>query len=338
MLFQRLGNLQRNKLIFFFLLLFVVIVGFFFSLAIGAKSSIFLSTVFSSLFSFDGSIDHEVVRSIRLPRSSAAFLVGVNLSLAGLALQAITRNSLASPSLLGIHQGASFGIALGLVVPGLLIINSQFMALFGACLGGFLTFTFAGGPSGRLVPIRLILAGVAVSAFSMAMVRFTFLLEDNLARQIIQWTAGDISDMRWQKLGGLVYWTCAGVSALFLLSHKFNLLSLDEGSLRGLGISPLHTRFLGAAIGALLTGVSVSVSGPIMFVGLMVPHLARSLFGRDHRILVPVVALMGGGLLVFADGISKLINFPYETPVGIVCALIGAPYFVYQTVVTRDMG
>ena len=315
--------IHRYHLFFKLLLLLgLSALGLWFSVSIGAKAS----------------ASWEVIWNIRFPRSLGAFLIGVNLSLSGLVLQTITRNSLASPSLLGIHQGAALGITLGLLMPEIFILSTQTLAILGAFITGLLTLTFAGGWSGRLSPIKLILAGVAVSAFAISAVRFTFLLEDRLARQVIQWMAGDVSGLRWEDLETIWYWSLGGFFGLFLLSHPLNLLALGEEALKGLGMNYLQIRSMGAGVAAILTGVSVALAGPILFVGLMVPHMARALFGVDHRWLIPGVSLLGGGLLFFADGVSKLVQFPYETPVGVICALIGAPYFIYQTITVKDLG
>lgn len=305
------------------------------SLAIGPRQDVGLGDLIQALGSTDLSIDQSVMRDIRLPRTVVAALVGINLGLAGLALQAITRNPLASPSILGVNQGAALGLAIGLVFPAAIIINLDVMAIIGALVAGAVTFSFAGGSKNGFNSLRLILAGVAVGAFAFAMVRFTFVLEDELARQVLQWTAGDISAVRWRDAAPLAVWTLIGAIASMGLAHKFNLLALGEAASQGLGANPRLILILGALLAAVLTGVTVAVAGPVMFVGLVMPHICRALFGHDHRVLVPAVIVAGALLMLFADIVSKLINFPYETPTGVICALIGAPYFLYQTLTSR---
>lgn len=278
-----------------------------------------------------------VLCDIRAPRTLIAALIGANLGLAGLLLQATTRNPLSSPSILGINQGAALGIAIGLVFPSLVIFSIDVMAVMGAALAGSLTLTLAGGLKGTLSALRLILSGVAVSAFAFALVRFTFTLDDELALSVIQWTTGDIADVRWKQAPPLLLWCFAGGGLTFLMSHKLNLMALGEAASKGLGSDPRYTLLFGIGLAAILTGISVSVAGPVMFVGLTIPHLCRAAFGTDHRILVPAVLVCGASLMLVSDGVSKLINFPEETAIGVVSALIGAPYFLYLTITAKEI-
>lgn len=307
------------------------------SLAIGQRSDVNLANVLQLLFSDDGSLARSAVIDLRLPRTLVACLVGINLGLAGLALQAVTRNPLASESVLGINQGAAFGVAMAAVFPWLTIINLDITAIVGAIAAGLVTFAIAGGLGGRLDSMRLILAGVTVGAFSFALVRFAFTLDDNTSRLVMTWTSADISASRLDQIAPLALWTLGGLLASLLLAHSYNILALGDGASQGLGTDPRRLRFLGALLAAILTGASVAAAGPVMFVGLVVPHLCRHWFGQNHRLLVPAVALGGAGLVLTADVVSKLVRFPYETPVGIICALIGAPYFLFVTLRARNM-
>ncbi len=307
------------------------------SLTIGQRQDVGIHNVLTLLFVDDGSLARSAVVDLRLPRTLVAGLVGINLALAGLALQAVTRNPLASESVLGINQGAALGVAIALVVPGAIIVSLDVMAIIGAITAGFVTFSIAGGLGGRLDSMRLILAGVTVGAFSFAFVRFTFTIEDNLSRMILTWTAADISSATFGQVLPLVLWAAGGLCAALVLAHSFNLLALGDGASHGLGIDPRRMRFAGALLAAVLTGASVAAAGPVMFVGLVVPHICRLWFGSNHRLLVPAAALGGAGLLLFADAVSKLVRFPFETPLGVICALIGAPYFLFATLRARTM-
>lgn len=307
------------------------------SLTIGQRSDVGITNVLQLLFINDGSLARSAVVDLRLPRTLVAGLIGVNLALAGLALQAITRNPLASESILGINQGAALGVAVGLVVPGLMLVNLDVMAIIGAVLAGIITFSIAGGLGGRLDSMRLILAGVTVGAFSFAFVRFTFTLDDNLSRLVLTWTSADISSARLDQALPLLLWATGGLVLSLAMAHNFNILALGDGASQGLGVDPRRARFIGAMLAAVLTGASVAAAGPVMFVGLVMPHLCRLWFGTNHRLLVPAVALGGAGLVLLADVVSKLVRFPYETPLGVICALIGAPYFLYATLRARNM-
>ena len=319
------------------LLAAAVLIAALLSLVIGPRSDVGLGNILHLLFVDDGSLARSTVVDLRLPRTLVAGLVGANLALAGLALQAVTRNPLASESILGINQGAALGVAIAVTVPSLMIVNLDVMAIIGAIAAGFLTFTIAGGLTGRLDSIRLVLAGVTVGAFSFACVRFTFTLEDNLSRLVLSWVSADISAVRLAQAGPLALWAALGLAASLLLAQGFNILSLGDGASQGLGVDPRRTRFLGALLAAILTGASVAAAGPVMFVGLVVPHLCRLWFGQNHRHLIPAVALGGAGLVLLADAMSKLVRFPYETPLGTICALIGAPYFLIAAIRARRM-
>lgn len=307
------------------------------SLTIGQRSDVGIANVLQLLFVDDGSLARSAVVDLRLPRTLVAGLIGLNLALAGLALQAVTRNPLASESILGINQGAALGVAVGLVAPGLMVINLDVMAIIGAVLAGLVTFSIAGGLGGRLDSMRLILAGVTVGAFSFAFVRFTFTLDDNLSRLVLTWTSADISSARFDQALPLLLWAICGLVCSLAMAHSFNILALGDGASQGLGVDPRRARFIGAMLAAVLTGASVAAAGPVMFVGLVMPHLCRLWFGTNHRLLVPAAALGGAGLVLLADVVSKLVRFPYETPLGVICALIGAPYFLYATLRARNM-
>ena len=307
------------------------------TLAIGQRSDVDPANLLHLLFVDDGSLARSAVIDVRLPRLLIAGLVGINLALAGLALQAVTRNPLASESVLGINQGAAFGIAVGAVMPWLVVVNLDVMAMLGAIAAGAVTFSIAGGLQGRLDSIRLILGGVTVGAFSFACVRFVYTLDDDLTRLVLSWVSADISSAHYAQVFPLAFWSASGLIASLLLAHGFNILSLGDGATQGLGLDPRRVRLIGALVAALLTGASVSAAGPVMFVGLVVPHVCRLWFGQNHRLLVPAAALGGAALVLLADAVSKLVRFPFETPLGIVCALIGAPYFLYATLRTRHM-
>ncbi len=314
------------------LLLIAIAGGALFSLVTGGRSDIGLAAIFKG-----DATSAAVIRDIRAPRSLAAALIGINLGLAGLALQAVTRNPLASPSILGINQGAAFGLALALIAPHAVPLPLDGMAMLGALAAGILTFAIAGGFAGRIDAMRLILGGVAVGAFSYALVRFAYTLEDELARSVVRWTVGDITDIRWPPVLRMAFWTVSGVIVAMLAAHRFNLMAMGQDVAKSLGADPRVTLLIGMLLAAGLTGAAVSVAGPIAFAGLIVPHMAKLLFGQDHRILVPTTALLGAALMLVADGMSKVVSPPVEVPVGVVVALIGAPWFLLQTLLAEDL-
>lgn len=325
-----------RKSIVILLLLLALIAGGIFSAITGGRSDTGITQLWGVIFTPDSSLPQSVLRDIRLPRTFSAALLGVNLGLAGLALQAITRNPLASPAILGINQGAALGLTLSLIIPGLTDLSPDAMAVAGAMAAGVLTFAIAGGLRGKMDSMRLILGGVAVGAFAYAIVRFSFTLDDELARSVVRWTVGDIGYIRWPQTRWLAIWALAGLLCSFVLAQRFNLMALGQASAQGLGSDPRITLLLGTILAAALAGISVSVAGPIAFVGLVVPHIARIGFGADHRILVPATALTGAALMLLADGLSKWLSAPVETPIGVIAALIGAPWFLWLTLSTKE--
>lgn len=328
-------SIGRNTVVF---ALFILLVsGALASLATGGRSDVGLVDLGGLFNGAERSLSQSVMFDIRIPRTLVAAFIGINLALSGLILQAITRNLLAAPSILGVNQGASLGLVIGLLFPGFAGISLNILAIAGALLAGTTTFAIAGGFSGKINPLRLILGGVAVGAFAYALVRFSYTLDDDLSNQVIRWTVGNIGDMRWHDAWPLALWCVAGIGATAALSHRLNLMALGDASARGLGADPRFTLLLGAVLAACLTGSSVAVAGPIGFVGLVVPHICRSLFGGDHRVLLPATILTGAMLMVMADAISKWVNAPFESPVGVIVALIGAPYFLYQTLTAKDL-
>lgn len=303
-----------------------------FSLATGGRSDVGWEALF-----FGGERASAIISDIRLPRTIAAVLLGVNLAIAGLILQTMTRNALASPAILGINQGAALGLALALILPDIFLVGPDVMAFIGAFSAGVITFAIAGGFLGRMDSTRLILGGVAVGAFSYAMVRFSYTLEDDIARSIVRWTVGDITDIRWPAVKDLAIWSIIGGVAASLITKRLNLMALGDAAANGLGADPRFTLFVGALIAAALTSASVSVAGPIAFIGLVVPHLARLLFGGDVRMLLPLSALLGASLMLLSDGLSKVLTAPVEAPIGVISALIGAPWFLWLTVFSKDV-
>jgi iron complex transport system permease protein len=309
-----------------------VFCGTLFSLSTGGRTDVGLADIFRP-----NGLARTVLYDIRMPRTCAAALLGVNLGMAGLVLQAITRNPLASPAILGINQGAALGLALGVVIPNVIDLPLDLYALIGALTAGVVTFSISGGFGGKIDSLRLILGGVAVGAFSYAMVRFTYTLDDDIARSVIRWTVGDITDIRWSETQRLAVWAWPGFLATLVMAQRFNLMALGQASARGLGADPRITLLLGTIVAAALAGASVTVAGPIAFAGLVVPHLAKFLFGGDHLVLVPTTALLGAALMLFADGLSKTLTSPIEAPIGVVAALMGAPWFLWHTIFARDV-
>lgn len=272
----------------------------------------------------------EIMLKMRMPRALAALFSGTAFALAGGVMQGVTRNPLADAGLLGINAGAGFLVALTAVLfPSMSNAGTILSAFFGAALAVALVYGIGIGKY-KSGPIRLILAGSAVSALLTSLSQ-AISLSFGLSRALSFWTAGSLSGITWQSLLLTLPWiTGAGLAAL-LLSGRLSVLALGEESAAGLGVNVKSVRLAGIGCVLVMAGASVSLVGGISFLGLIVPHMARFLTGGDYRRLLPISALFGGILLVLADIAARLVNAPFDTPVGTLVSAIGVPLFLVLT-------
>ncbi|MDN4617576.1 iron ABC transporter permease [Paenibacillus sp. PsM32] len=300
------------------------------SLMIGS-SWITLPTVIDYVFHYSTTVkEHIILHILRMPRTIAVILIGANLSIAGCIMQALTRNPLASPSIFGINAGASFMIVLCTIV--LPAVNGWILAGAGFA-GGLLTvmivLIMSVAIRGGKVEVRMALIGVVIQALLSSFTQGLLIFNEESASKILFWLAGSAAGVKWAELRLLAIVSVIGLIMAIGLSRSLSLISLGDDIARGLGQKIWTVRVVGSVIVILLAGISVSVVGPIGFVGLIVPHITRYLIGTDYRLLIPFAGVFGAILLTLADIGSRFVHFPAETPVGIITALIGAPYFVY---------
>lgn len=269
-----------------------------------------------------------IVWQLRLPRVLTAAAVGAGLAVSGAVMQAVTRNPLADPYLLGLSSGASLGAVAVLLLGAAVLLPVA--AFLGAMLALGLTLLLANS-LGRITPSRTVLAGIAVSALASAitsLVIFWTVTGDSY-REILNWLLGSLAGARWPEVGiAFSAILIAGVPIL-LSGRTLDAFAFGDVSAASLGINVQRSRWMLLTVTALLTGAMVSVSGSIGFVGLVLPHAVRLLVGPRHRALLPLSALVGGIFLVWADTLARTIFDPRELPVGIVTALIGAPVFAF---------
>lgn len=272
-----------------------------------------------------------LVQNLRLPRSLVAILIGASLALAGTLLQTLTHNSMASSSLLGINSGAALAMALTSALSPVPVAGYS-IAFIAACGGGvswLLVMTAGGGFRHTQDRNKLILAGIAFSAFCMALTRITLLLTEDHAYGIFYWLAGGVSHARWQEFWQLLPVVAVAVPVVLLLANQLNLLNVSDSTARTLGVNLPKLRLIINILVLLLVGTCVSVAGPVAFIGLLMPHLARFWVGFDQRKVLPMSILMGATLMLVADVLARALAFPGELPAGAVVALIGAPCFVW---------
>ncbi|MGY2897192.1 FecCD family ABC transporter permease [Deinococcus sp. UYEF24] len=268
-----------------------------------------------------------IVWQLRFPRVALGLLVGASLALCGGAYQGVFRNPLADPYLMGVASGAGLG-ATAAVVLGWNTALVPVAAMAGALLSVALSLTLA--RVGRsLPPVRLILSGVVVGSIMTAFSTYLLLLTEDRVRQVFSFTLGNLAFGGWTQVLTVLPYAAVGGGLLLLLARALNMLQLGDLTARSLGLPVERLRLAVIVAASLVTAAAVSYAGIIGFVGLVTPHLVRRLWGSDYRVLLPVSALAGGGLLVLSDLLARTLTRPTELPVGVVTTLLGGPFFLY---------
>lgn len=275
----------------------------------------------------DAGVQSQIIRNIRLPRTLVGALVGMNLALAGAILQAVMKNPLADPHIIGISSGAGLAGMLVLILwPGMQYLLTP-IAFLGAMGAAALIYILAW--KGGIRPIRMILAGVAVSAFLGSGISALLVFYSDRVHGALLWMVGGLAARSWPHFQLILPYSVLGGAAALLGAKKLNILNLGDEAAKGLGLHVELTRLLMTAVAALLAASAVGVAGLLGFVGLIVPHGARLLIGSDHRFLLPAAALLGMGVVVLSDTLARTMFAPVELPLGIIMAFIGAPFFLY---------
>jgi iron complex transport system permease protein len=300
------------------------------SVCIGSVS-LPVGTVLRALFAGGpvGDAERTIIVDIRLPRVLLGLIVGGGLSVAGLALQALLRNPLAEPYVLGISSGGTVGAVAAMTFAGGAFALSVPLASFAGSACVMVLVYWLAQRRGKLDPYTLLLSGIMIGAFFNAAVLLYVAIANQDIRPAFLWLMGNLSGADMEKLvivGPVVIILSA---VLTTQAKKLNLVSTGEESALQLGVNLARTRMLSYLLSSILTGFAVSVSGVIGFVGLLIPHVCRMVLGPDHRLLFPASFLVGGSFLIITDLLSRTLLSPSEIPVGAVTAAIGAPIFVY---------
>jgi iron complex transport system permease protein len=293
---------------------------------------IILSKLFG-LFSLD-QIDpmfSSIVLNIRLPRVILAGLVGASLAIAGAAFQGLLRNPLADPYTLGVSSGASVGAVVtlffNLSIPMIGSFTLPLLSILFSWVTIFLVLAFARKIERSMRVETIILTGIIFSSFLGAIISLMIALTGDELRQIIGWLLGSVSMRGWEYIKIILPFFVLGSVILIFNTKELNAMSFGEERARHLGVNVQKRKLMILTAGSILTGAAVAVSGTIGFVGLVIPHLSRLLWGPDHRHLLPLSIITGSGFLILADLISRTIISPTELPIGVITALIGAPVF-----------
>jgi ABC-type Fe3+-siderophore transport system permease subunit len=296
------------------------------------EANITVHTVIQALISPQDTPDHHMVRGLRMPRAVIGMLAGAALAVAGALLQTVTRNPLASASTLGLNAGAYFIIVLAAVFfPALKSDHSLLLALLGACGAAFMAYFMSGGRKSS--PLRMALAGMIVTLVLSAFTSGLQIMYENETNGLFMWGSGALGQNDWQGVQYALPWICIGLVVAFLFSQKLDMLALNEETAVSLGENVNMVRMVALASAILLAGVTVSVVGPIGFIGLIAPHLVRLIGLQRHRLLIPGSALWGAVVLLSADLVAKMFRSTLgELPAGSVTALLGAPWLIWLAI------
>lgn len=296
------------------------------SLAWGSVDISF-STIVHTLLGNVQTTDEMVIWNIRFPRNIVGALVGANLAVSGAILQAVMKNPLADPGIVGVSSGAGLaGVIMLIFMPEASMLLTP-VAFIGAMLSAAAVYALAWKNGIR--PTRIILAGVAVSAFLGSGISALLVFYSDKVQGALLWMVGGLSARSWPQVETLFPYTILGLVLALAGCKALTILSLGDETARGLGVPVERVRFSMTAVAALLAAGAVSVAGLIGFVGLVVPHIVRLIIGTDYKYVIPGSAILGAGVLVFCDTLGRVAFSPIEIPAGIIMAFLGAPFFLY---------
>lgn len=307
-------------------------------MVLGMVSSILLGavnyswhTAWDAVFHYDEQVTEQVIiRTTRLPRAFIAAAIGASLAIAGALMQTLTRNPLAAPSVLGVNAGATFLVVLGAVAFSVSSMQVLMMLAFVGAAGAAI-IVYVLGSMGRdgLTPLKIVLAGAAMTALFSSFTQGILVLNKQGLNTVLYWLTGTIAGRSPDNLLVVLPYMALCWVAAWLIARDMNLLMMGEDSAKGLGQKTIGIKVTAGVIIVVLAGSSVSVAGPIGFIGIVIPHISRFFTGVDHRWVIPYCAVLGAILLLGADIAARFIMIPEELPVGVMTAAIGAPFFMY---------
>lgn len=299
------------------------------SITLGA-ADISAQTVYEALFAFDDSFNHLIIQTVRLPRVLAGVVVGAALAVAGAIMQGLTRNPLADSGLLGINAGAALAVVMAVHWLGNPPLSAYaYFGFIGAGLAAISVYALGSIGHSGTSPLRLTLAGVILTAFVSSFTTAILITDQQALDRIRFWTAGSLAGRDMALLSQTAPYIFIGLGGALLISRQITTISLGDDVAAGLGQNTFAVKALAAVMVVLLAGGSVALAGPIGFVGLVVPHVVRFMVGVDYRWVLPYSALVGAMLVTLADVAARMIIRPQELPVGVMMALLGAPFFIW---------
>ncbi|ATW49188.1 FecCD family ABC transporter permease [Streptomyces xantholiticus] len=298
------------------------------SLAVGARP-VAPSAVLDAVLNGGDSADAEVVRELRVPRTLIGLMVGAALALAGTALQGITRNPIADPGILGISQGASVGVVLAIAFAGVhTLAGYVWFAFAGAAIASVAVYAIAARGRGGATPVKLALSGAAINALLVSVTMGVLTTKAAALDEFRFWQVGSVAGRDAEVVDQIWPFLLVGAVLVMAVARGLDALALGEDVAKGLGQNVATVRIVGGVGATVLTGAGVAAAGPIAFIGLAVPHIARAIVGSDHRWVLPMAALIGPVMLLVSDVIGRIVFPPSEVPAGVMTALIGVPFLV----------
>ncbi|EOP50961.1 Iron(III) dicitrate transport system permease fecD [Bacillus cereus VD136] len=299
------------------------------SILYGAKNIDF-ETAWNALFHFDsGNVNHNIIITSRLPRVVAALLVGAFLAISGALMQGMTRNYLASPSIMGVTDGSAFVITMCMVfLPGMSSVGMILCSMLGSALGAGIVFGFGSLLRNGLSPVRLAIIGTVIGTF-LSSISAAIASYFQVSQNISFWYNTRLDQVDPNVLKLTIPLGIVGIILALLISKSITILSLGEEVSINLGQRTKLVKATAILSVVFLTGTAVALVGKIGFVGLIIPHITRFLIGVDYKWIVPCAGVIGGVFLALCDVLSRFVNYPFETPIGVVTSLIGIPFFLY---------
>ncbi|WP_414542092.1 FecCD family ABC transporter permease [Nostoc sp. CCY0012] len=326
---RKLKQPQISPLVGLVLGLIILLISLVYSVTLGA-AEIPLRQILASFVTFDGSYDHLVIQTVRLPRSLVALLVGAALAVSGALMQGLTRNPLADPGILGIESGAALAVVATIFVFGSSSLGVlTVVAFLGAGVTAMLVYFLGSLGRGGPTPLNLTVAGAALTALISSLTTAILIVSQRTLEEIRFWLAGSLAGRDFNILLQALPFVVIGLVVAFALGRQITTMSLGEDVAKGLGQQTAWVKIMTAISVVLLAGSSVSLAGPIGFIGLVVPHMVRFFIKADYRWILPYSAVLGATLLLIADIAARILLKPQELPVGVMTALVGAPFFVY---------
>lgn len=314
----------------------LIIISAFLLLTIISIGCVFIGTVAFSLSDFSQIISgeitegylYQIINNVRIPRIVSGILVGMNLAVAGVLLQGVLRNPMASPNIIGVNSGAGLMAVIVMAILPSQLLLLPIASFIGALVASLLVYGLSFRRSGQASTVHIVLAGVAISAFLNAITSGIMMLNSDVLDVTYSWMLGSLSGRSWSAVESVLPYSIIGLLAALFLAPKINLFTLGDEMASSIGLKTDLYRMIIIVIASILAGSAVSAAGAIGFVGLIAPHSGRLIIGSDHKYLIPLSAIFGAILLVVSDTVARTIFQPVELSVGIVTGILGAPFFL----------